>query len=209
MCRVMKQQLEREGYQVFVAHSVREGREVLGEDFDVALLDVDLPDGQGFDLVQDLRRNAKSPTSVVMITGSPNQENLRSSLHQGVHELLFKPFKFAEVREAVARAVAAKRRWHERLALLEGRKIEATAVEPELPEAELTQITQALVDGHGLTEREREILDLILRGLQNSEIASQLQISGNTVKYHVRNVLTKLGMESRTELFRSLLSQTE
>ena len=205
MCRIMKQQLEREGHQVSVAHSVSQGRIALSERFDVAVLDVDLPDGQGFELVEELRRNATSPTSVVMITGSPNQENLQSSLHKGVHEILFKPFKYAEVRDAVSRALAANRRWHERLAILEGRRLEPAASGPKLGEAELTEVIQALVDGHGLTDREREILDLILRGLQNSEIASQLQISANTVKYHVRNLLTKLGMESRTELFRSLL----
>src|SRR5690606_27784153 len=108
-------------------------------------------------------------------------------------------------------ALEAKRRWDNRVAVLEGRSPQPgkAVSSTELPEADIHRLTQALVQRYGLTERERETLELILRGLQNIEIAAMLDISGNTVKYHVRNLLTKLGMESRTELFRSLLNPSE
>jgi len=53
--------------------------------------------------------------------------------------------------------------------------------------------------GESLTEREKEILQLVATGITNREIAHQLFISANTVKVHLRNVYTKLGAESRTE----------
>lgn len=215
-CRMMKVQLEREGYEVVLAHSVAEGQEALlggvDGDFEVAVIDVDLPDGRGFELIDGLRRNGRSPTSVVMMTGDPSEESLQRSLSQGVFELLFKPFRFAELREALERAGEERRRWHQRLATLEelgSRARDASSWLADIARVERDGIgaTEGLAGHQALTEREREILGLILRGLQNTEIAGQLRISANTVKYHVRNVLTKLGMESRTELFRRLLQQ--
>lgn len=210
--QAMKRQLEGDGYSVTVAGSVKEGRSALQQVFDVVVLDVDLPDGKGFELVDVLRAHSGAPTSVVMMTGNPNQGVLDRSLHQGILEFLFKPFRYPEMRAAVGRALEANRRWNERLALLEGR-IDVEEGEPsrdsELPASEISRLTAQLVERHSLTDRECETLALILKGFQNAEIARLLDISANTVKYHVRNLLTKLGMESRTELFRSLLDPAD
>jgi len=53
--------------------------------------------------------------------------------------------------------------------------------------------------GHDLTQREREVLALLVTGLPNAQIAERLAISQATVKYHVRSILNKLGAASRTE----------
>ncbi|MDF1515021.1 MAG: response regulator transcription factor [Anaerolineae bacterium] len=53
--------------------------------------------------------------------------------------------------------------------------------------------------GHDLTQRELEIIKLLAEGLSNPEIAQRLYVSRSTVKFHVSNVLSKLGAESRTE----------
>jgi two-component system, NarL family, response regulator LiaR len=50
-----------------------------------------------------------------------------------------------------------------------------------------------------LTEREREVLALMVEGLNNTQIAARLTVSPSTIKSHVSNILTKLGMSSRTE----------
>ena len=53
--------------------------------------------------------------------------------------------------------------------------------------------------GHDLTEREREVLDLMVKGMDNNKIAETLVVSRSTVKFHVSNILSKLFATSRTE----------
>jgi NarL family two-component system response regulator LiaR len=69
------------------------------------------------------------------------------------------------------------------------------------------EVTQSLVQaanqpaapGLDLTEREREVLKLMIEGLNNPQIASSLSVSPSTIKSHVSNILAKLGVASRTE----------
>lgn len=205
--------LENAGHEVVTAESVKTGVEALHEPFDVGVFDVDLPDGKGFELVEFARQHSGAPLPIVMITGNPNDENVEGGVTRGITEFLFKPFEKGELREAVERALATKTRWEKRLAA-----VRADGAEPSpdsgwptdgLETSEANRLVSQLTESAGLTDRERETLQLMLLGLQNSDIAESLKISANTVKYHVRNVLTKVGMESRTELFRSLLSRSD
>lgn len=208
-----KKILEYEGHAVTTADSVGAGREALKSDVDVAVIDIDLPDGEGFELVEAVRQQSSRPIPIVLITGNPNDKNIDKSVSQGIIEFLFKPFHAQDLRAAVERAVAAVARWEARVGELPNAGLErrsGTHLAPKpIPESEVGHLSRTLSERHGLTERERETLEHMLAGLQNADIATALKISANTVKYHVRNILMKLGMESRTELFRSLLNQTD
>jgi NarL family two-component system response regulator LiaR len=70
---------------------------------------------------------------------------------------------------------------------------------PEAAQALIQAATRPPAVGHDLTEREREVLALMIEGLNNREIADQLIISSSTVKNHVSSILSKLGTTSRTQ----------
>jgi len=72
---------------------------------------------------------------------------------------------------------------------------------PELVEAKVAKVAE----GHGLSERERQVLHLLLRGHRVEDIAATLAIAPRTVKFHQANVLQKLGADSRMDLLRVLL----
>jgi NarL family two-component system response regulator LiaR len=63
----------------------------------------------------------------------------------------------------------------------------------------IRQATQAPPPGHDLTDRENEVLTLLVEGMTNRQIAQRLGISLSTVKFHVSAVLSKLDVSSRTE----------
>jgi NarL family two-component system response regulator LiaR len=63
----------------------------------------------------------------------------------------------------------------------------------------LVQLSGQPQPGHNLTERELEVLALMVDGLNNTQIAGKLTVSPSTVKSHVSNILSKLGVASRTE----------
>lgn len=74
---------------------------------------------------------------------------------------------------------------------------------------ERTLLEAQLVPGHSLTPRERQVLQLLMRGLANKEISNSLEISERTVKFHVSNILGKLQVGDRRELFPDKLANRE
>lgn len=83
------------------------------------------------------------------------------------------------------------------------------APEPSPAEApaDLAALLDAAAEAHGLTAREREILELVYDGLSNPDIAQVLSITVNTVKGHIRNIFEKLGVSSRVELVHCINAQ--
>jgi DNA-binding NarL/FixJ family response regulator len=211
ICRFAVKALGQAGYEVEAAHSIAAAKDLLDGPFDVAVLDVELPDGNGFQLVELLRSHYSVVVPVVMITGNPDPDKVSNTIRYGITEFLFKPFGRAELQDAVQRALDAGLRWKERiesaqLAVSQGAEPPPSEDGVGLAPGDVPpHLIESLSNKHGLTDREAEILELVLAGLQNADIAERLNISANTVKYHVRNVFTKLGVESRVQLFRQLI----
>lgn len=142
---------------------------------DVVLLDVRLPDISGIEVARQLR--AEFPAvKVLVVTGYDEIGYARALLQLGVRGYLAKSASGAELIAAV-RAVAA------------GNQV-LTA-----------EAARVIVEGRNapLTAREHEVLQRLVAGSRNAEIANDLCLSLKTVEFHVRNVLQKLGARSRAE----------
>jgi len=155
---------------------------------DVVLMDVRMPDVDG---IEGARRVlARCPgVKVVVLTTFDEDEYVEAALRAGVSGFLLKVAPPERLIDAV-RTVAAGG------GLLDPgvtrRVIESFAAAPPLR----TRRAETL---EALTERERDVLRLIGRGLSNSEIAAELYLGETTVKTHVSNVLAKLGLRDRVQ----------
>lgn len=219
--------LQRAGYEVSLAGTVASALALLGQVFDAAVLDVGLPDGEGFEIVTHLRQGP-SPCAAVVLTGTPDGVVVQRSIGAGVTEFLAKPCGNAELLRAVDAAVVLTQSYRERLQAAKPgspgdcppspgatrRRASgsdgsppAPALEMGLGSAEASHVARALATEGGLTDREQQTLELVLVGASNPQIARQLDISPNTVKYHVKNMLSKLGLESRSDLLRHIVER--
>lgn len=208
------------GCDVVCAQTGAEARSVFDggrESFDAAVVDVGLPDETGFNLVYSLREG-QNPCSAVVMTGNPLDEVVHTSINAGVSDFLVKPFGPTLLYAALSRAIEHTRVWRFRLAshwdraaLLDWPSFEGysqpdgRSVAPMEGALDLVGTVERLAERGKLTARERETTELLLRGYRNDEIAAALSISAHTAKYHVRNILRKLSLETRTDLFRLLV----
>ncbi len=141
------------------------------------VLDVELPGMDGLELQEILSRRAVQP-SIVFISSSPSVPLSVRAMRAGAIDFLQKPFKgvelLARVQEAVDRDEWLKQR-----------------------HAEASYVTDRI---DSLTRREKEVLDLVLEGMTNKEIANQLGLSHRTVELHRSRVMTKMKAHSIVEL---------
>ena len=161
---------------------------------DLVLMDVRMPGGSG--LAATARIKAAQPTvAIVVLTVSEDEDDLFEAIKAGAQGYLLKNLEAAELRsmlEAVGRGEAAIS------ASTAIRIIEEFGRRERLGgDAETARRTGG---PDRLTERELDVLALVTRGLRNKEIAAELGISENTVKFHLRNILEKLHAGSRAEL---------
>ncbi len=151
---------------------------------DVALLDVRLPDGDGVEVCREIRSRYPE-IRCLMLTSFADDEALFDAIMAGASGYLLKQVKSDEIVEAV-RLVAKGE------SLLDpavtGRVLERLRKGPEEDE----RLAK-------LTSQERNILELIADGLTNRQISEQIHLAEKTVKNYVSNLLTKLGMERRTQ----------
>jgi DNA-binding NarL/FixJ family response regulator len=157
---------------------------------DVVLMDVRMPGLTGVEAAERIHA-ALPDVRIVMLTSSENEDDLFAAVRAGVSGYLLKEISIDELTDAVR---AAHR----------GDGSVAPSMVPKLLR-EFTSLSRRCGDDasfaseRSLTEREIEVLRLVARGMSNKEIATELVIAENTAKNHVRNILEKLRLRSRTE----------
>lgn len=158
---------------------------LIDESVDVVLMDLHLGDDSGIETTRDLVR-ALPALAVLVITMDEDDESVVAAMRAGARGYLLKSSSPSEVERGI-RAVANGE------AIL-GPQVAARAM------ATLTSGRTAVrVPFPELSDREREVLDLLARGYDNATIARRMVLSPKTVRNHVSNVLTKLGVPDRAQ----------
>jgi two-component system, NarL family, response regulator DevR len=150
------------------------------------VLDVRLPDGDGVSVCRDLRSQMPE-LACLMLTSFADDEALFDAIMAGASGYVLKQIRGSDLLGAV-RTVAAGG------SLLDART--TAQVMERLRSGSHPDGDDPLAE---LTEREREILDLIGEGLTNRQIGERLFLAEKTIKNYVSNLLAKLGMERRTQ----------
>jgi two-component system response regulator DevR len=151
----------------------------------VALLDARLPDGSGIDVCRDIRSN-HAEVNCVILTSYDDNDALFAAVMAGASGYLMKEIRGTSLIEAIHEVAA-------------GRSLLDPAVTGRLLERLRAGEKQDPVLA-GLSEREREILDLLADGLTNRQMGERLFLSEKTVKNYVSSLLAKLGMQRRTQV---------
>ncbi|ATQ30493.1 response regulator transcription factor [Rhodococcus ruber] len=166
------------------ASSVAEALEVITADVDVVLMDLELGDGSGIEATR-LLLGRFPELRVLVVTMHEDEDSLVASVRAGARGYLVKGADPSGVERAI-RAVA------------DGEVIVGAAVAAKAIGAMAASRTLAPTVFPELTDREREVLDLMARGHDNATIARRLVLSPKTVRNHVSNVLGKLGAADRS-----------
>lgn len=156
---------------------------------EIVLMDFNLPDGTGAEATRRILQ-AEPNCKIVFMTISDKEEDLMAAIRSGAVGYLTKnmlPSKLVTALRAVQKGESALSR---SMTLKLMREFSRTRESESTGDPVLT----------GLTPREKDILVEVASGKSNQEIAKQLVISENTVKYHVHSILTKLNLEDRKEL---------
>jgi two-component system response regulator FixJ len=146
------------------------------------LLDIRMPGMSGMDLQQELNlRGAFIP--VIFMSGHADIPMAVEAMQHGAFDVLQKPFRDQELLDRIQRAIAQDA--ERRVALGEQTRVKAHL--------------------ESLTDREREVLDLLTLGKQNKVIAQELGVSPRTIEIHRARVMEKMGAQSVAELVRMML----
>jgi len=151
---------------------------------DVALLDVRLPDGNGVEVCREIRAHHPE-VQCVMLTSFSDDEALFQAIMAGAAGYLLKQVKGTDIVDAIGRVASGQ-------SLLDPAVTAKVLERLRTPPAEDERLAS-------LTGQERKVLELIAEGLTNRQIGERIHLAEKTVKNYVSNLLTKLGMERRTQ----------
>jgi NarL family two-component system response regulator LiaR len=148
---------------------------------DVVLMDLAMPDVDGVTATRVIRRRFPR-VQVLALTSFKEEELIHNALQAGAIGYLLKDVTADELAKAIRAAHAGR-----------------ATLSPAAVQAMVHAATQPPTPGHDLTDRERDVLALMVQGLNNTEIAAKLVVSPSTIKSHVSHILAKLDVASRTE----------
>jgi len=148
---------------------------------DVILMDLVMPEMDGAAATR-LIREANPHIQVIALTSFREDTLVQAALQAGAISYLLKNVSADELAQAIRAAHAGR-----------------STLAPEAAQVLIQAATRPPDPVFELTERERDVLTWMVRGLSNNEIAAKLVVSPSTVKFHVSNILSKLGVSSRTE----------
>ena len=149
---------------------------------DVVLMDLVMPTMDGATAIELIKQNHPE-IQVLALTSYKEHKLVQAALKAGAIGYLLKDISASDLATAIRSALVGK-----------------PTLAPEAVEALIhaSQEPENLI-GNDLTDREREVLQLMVEGLNNKQISERLFVSQSTAKSHVSNVLTKLNVNSRTE----------
>jgi DNA-binding NarL/FixJ family response regulator len=177
----------RPGFEVVATAGTREEAIALARRFapDIVLMDLRLPDGSGVDACRSIH-DENPAIAVVFLTSSPEDADVYAAVLAGARGYVLKQTPTAELLRALAGVARGD--------TLLDRSVTSGILE------RIRRIAAGVEDGPKLTERERQILRLLVEGDTNIEIANAIFLSPATVKNYVSSILDKLGVERRTQV---------
>jgi two-component system response regulator DevR len=148
---------------------------------DIAVLDVRLPDGSGIDLCRDIRSEHPN-VACLMFTGYDDDEASYTAVLAGAAGYVLKDIRGQNLIDSIRRVARGE-----------------ILIERSIPRRILDTIQTEQVHSANLSLREKQVLELIAEGLSNRQIGERLGLAEKTVKNYVSGLLSKLGMERRSQ----------
>jgi NarL family two-component system response regulator LiaR len=156
---------------------------------DVILMDLVMPKMNGAEATEAILKHDPN-AKVIALTSFKEQSLVESALQAGAIGYLLKNVDADDLAQAIRQAYAGQ-----------------PTLAPEAAQILIQASRQPHKPGIDLTEREKEVLGLLVSGMTNPEIADQLVVSKSTVKFHVSSILSKLHVSSRTEAVAKALQE--
>ena len=165
---------------------------------DVVLMDVRMPRLDGIAATTIFKERGPA-LRIVILTTFDDRELIHAGLHAGAAGYVLKDITAEQLATTIRGVAQGQVLLHPEVASKVVASLAAAPSEPAMTAPAPPSVVGVVSDLTQLTEREREILALLARGASNREISEALYIAGGTVKNHLSNILSKLGVRDRTQ----------
>lgn len=188
----LKQFLETDdGFEISCAKSAAEAAEEMSrENFDLLLLDITIIGGGGMEILRSVRE-AGLTVPVIFLTVHVTPRDTLEARRLGISGVILKESAPDDIMQGIKKVLNG------------GTCFDPSVTERALQHSMENPTDRKLAEEH-LTMREREIVDLVSKGMRNREIAERCGLTEGTVKTHLHNIFGKMGVSSRTQLLIAL-----